>query len=194
MATLDKLPIDLYPLICEYIVESKYYELRTMHKIIHIFKKNKAFIKELIDRYFIMNMKHLPSNFLKKCNNFKSHNKNEQMIIYENTRPNTRKKLYPIALYNGYIWYSKLNYSYYKFGYDFEKVLDKIEPIKEKLFSMVFTFAELKKRRIHHLDFYDLVEDSPKENLKKYKLKRNISFYKTGLCYENKKMILFALF
>ena len=57
----------------------------------------------------------------------------------------------------------------------------------------VYTYLELRKRRLHCLDFYDLVEDSKNENDKKYKFKDDFFTYKRGLCSENRKLTLVRL-
>lgn len=187
MTKLTRLPSDIYSTICEYLVDCN--NFRALHKVLFIFKNNKDFCKDIIFR-FRKTYKHKINKAI--TNLYFSKNKDE--IIIENTRGSFRRKLYPVALYHGYIWSSEVTAvgSRFRRGKSIEDILRKMRPLTwnhQINLSEKYTYDELERNKIHNLEYFILVKEDKNPNKNEYQvISHEISDY--GITYECKNVTL----
>jgi hypothetical protein len=85
-----------------------------------------------------------------------------------------------LSLYNGYLYVCANNTLYEDIGYSYSDVHE------NPLYSGVLTYEFLKRKRIHNLKYYDLVENSDDIYQRKYELKEGVNLYRIGATYERK--------
>jgi len=183
--------------IAEYIVIGNKSELRRLHKILHIFKDHKNFIKSIciiFKQKFPLNMYNNPL-FTKNIKNG----------FYENAKAKTRLKYYINCIRLGYIWYSQEKDSFRQIGRGsksarnelFIKNLEKISGEKIDVIQkekILFSYYELKKYKIHDCDdmpeedkMFKLIRDNLDKNKMLYMVK-TINYSVIGITKEIKNL------
>ena len=175
-----------------------------MHKLLFVFRINKDFTKALIDRFFECYQGSYKKRLSSMCLKFKSSIKlvlvnGEKVlsdkIFYAKTKGAFRKKLYIMALYLGYIWYTKTLEIGNHTGYEMEDRLQRIyqeRTGKGDYKESSYTYRELKRNKIFNPEYFDLVEDSNNPLDRVYKIIEDLP-YKIGTTYEYKEVTLVKL-
>lgn len=200
MVAFHNLSIDIYRLIVDFLIYNT--NSKTMHKLLFIFKNNKEFIKVLFEKFKNTYDQKIPLQITNRIN--KLYFKNKKEVVFNETKSAFRKKLYPTALLNGYIWYTETKATYSKFGYEMEDKLIKlanirmshaltINELKNNLENYIFYYGDLKRKCIHNLDYFELIEDNENVSKRKYKLKNYDCIYKVGCVCTIKQVKLVKL-
>ena len=187
-------------------------ELRDLKNILLSFGKSKYndFIKTSIDYFFNKQFKHFKvdniylllqkitrKNNIKHfpCYNKFCKNKDNQdikLISFDELKAKHRLIIYYISLYNGYVWVCTKTKQWESFGYEYWDFYDDNTNWKDKNEIKTFKYSLLKKKRIHNLKYYNLVERAPtlRNSLFKFKTYEELTelggIYKKGVTKESK--------
>nr|QBK87262.1 MAG: hypothetical protein LCMAC201_01640 [Marseillevirus LCMAC201] len=113
-----------------------------------------------------------------QCYNKFNDNLGNNQIIFRDLRARHRQIVYYLSLYHGYLWLCTKTYQREKLGYNYSYFHDDEKgPFKYRL---------LKRKRIHNLIYYDLVEKGNTLMDSTFVLKRDARIYKLGVTTESK--------
>ena len=224
---VKKLNTLCYHRIAEYLINPhKQYTSAFFHKIFNIFKNShKDFLKIVVDYYIrslqllykinvdiqltedtkymiqdkilcrIMNKKSISSHT--ELKDFRNNNK---IFEYKNIRAKQRKFIYFLAIFNGYIWYSKIINS----GYGHSRKCELSERIDKLTMyceddTYGYRLEDLQKYRIASSDFFELSVSTEKKGDCLYFFKGDedgecVSIAKLGIIHERKDLKLYKIF
>ena len=216
---LITLPDDCYGHISEYLI-NPHSTTAFFHKLFNIFKNtHKDFLRIAINHYLrllqvlydidvydelndniktkiltrIMKKKSLTGDII--LQSFRDGDK----IIYHTDveKPLHRKKIYYLAIFNGYIWYSKTLYSGLKYDSSyrslFSKRLKSLENKEAFIEHGAYKLSDLVKLKLDDMERFELYIRNPKKGDSLYKLKVEDGYHiweKTGLKYCSKDLKL----
>lgn len=155
---------------------------RSMHDFIRVCQD--YFYKKSFRQHGVSCLEDLLKKLLNKksvknfpCYQELTENQGESHLFFERLNAKHRLVIYYTSLYHGYIYVASNTEMTDTPGFEYDNFHDE-HP------GEVFPYSLLKRKRIHNLDYYEVVEKGPTPETSTFRLKPDAQIYKRGVTKE----------